>query len=193
MRRSPSPLAFNYLLLPLLSFGASELYAAKFQMLKKGEWNMELVESSLGPLGDAIKAKPFCVDEKTAAGGWEERAKQAMSKAGLDCQLKTLKEEASLISFQTDCKTAAGQKPTNPLLTADSKFSGEVTVTRISENEYRLDQNAVGSGLKLGEKDLGKVPEGQRKMLESMLGIQDGKMKLSMKQKYTYSKPTCST
>ncbi len=170
----------------------SDLFAAKFQMLKKGEWNMELVESSLGPLAQAIQTKPFCIDEKSSDQSWEARAKETMKKAGLDCQLKPLKDEADIISYQTDCKAAADQKQNNPLITSDTKFNGQVTVTRISENEYRLDQDAVGTGVQLPEKDLAKIPAGQRKMLESMLGIQEGKIKLSMKQKYTFSKADCS-
>lgn len=170
---------------------ASSAHAAKFQMLKKGEWNVELLESSLGPLAQAMSPKPFCVDDKTLAAGWEERAKQSLSKAGLDCQLKLLKEEANEISYDTDCKATPGEKPSNPLITADSKLKGQVTVVRVSDTEYSLKQDALGSGLKLPGSEGNKIPEGQRKMLESMLGMQDGKLKISMKQKYTFSKADC--
>lgn len=166
--------------------------ATKFQMLKAGEWNIEIVESSLGPLAKAVKTKPFCIDSKTNSDNWESKAKEDLKKAGFDCNLKLLKDEVTSISYQTDCKVVEGAAQKNPVLGPGSQVNGQVTVTKVNDNEYTMDQTALAKGLNLPTMDLSKLPEGQRKLLEQTLGMKDGGMQLSSKQKYTYLSPTCS-
>lgn len=183
----------------LLMFGGTILlhsdpaHATKFQMLKPGEWNIEVVESSLGPLAKAIKTKPFCIDSKTNSSNWETKAKEDMKKAGLDCILKPLKDEASSITYQTDCKVSEGAAKKNPMLAPGTKFNGQVTVTKVSDDEYLMDQTATGTGVNLPKIDLNKVPAEQRVLLEKTLGqTKDGGFQIANKQKITYLSPTCT-
>lgn len=179
------------LVLLTLAIGPSAL-AANFQMLKAGEWNVETLESSLGPATSAIKTKPFCIEDKDSKKDWESVMKDELKKTELDCKLDKLKEEATLISYHVDCTATEAAKGKSGAMPVGSKVDGTMTVTRESDTAYVLDQNTKATGLKVPAVDLSKVPEAQRKMLEGVMGMSGGNINFKMKQRYSFAKATCS-
>ncbi len=164
-----------------------------FQMMKAGEWKTETLASSIGPLAQAIKPRPFCLEKNLDEPSWEQRAKEEMVKAGLDCQLKQMQQEPSLLAYDIHCKAAPpveGQTKKS-MIPPDTVLDGRLTLARVSEVEYTMDQVATGTGVNLPKIDLGKVSPEQKKLLESALGLKDGGFQVTLKQKYTFVQPNC--
>lgn len=175
------------------TFLATQLaMAGSFPMMKVGEWKVETVESSLGPLAQAYQPKPFCVDKVMDEKMWEERAKDGMKKSGMDCQLKQLKQDSTQIAYEAHCKSipaAAGKKPVLP---PDALVDGQLNLRKVSDTVYEMDQSMKGKGISIPNVDVSKIPPAQLKMLESALGIKNGEMDLKLKQKYVFLQATCS-
>ncbi|MBC7662063.1 MAG: hypothetical protein H7249_20400 [Chitinophagaceae bacterium] len=186
-RKSLSFAAFMF-----AALSSAPLAAADLQMMKPGEWGVEVVESSLGPATSAIKTKPFCVDEKDGKKDWESLMKDEMRKTELDCKLDKLKQDASILSYHVDCTATELAKGKSGVMPVGSKVEGTLTMTRESDKVYILDQDTKATGLKAPAAELAKVPEAQRKMLEGVLAMSSGSLKFKMKQKYTYAKAVCT-
>lgn len=176
----------------LLSLATSEAaFAASFKVMKAGEWKSEIVDSSLGAFGQAIKPQTLCVDENDVKRDWQTFLKDELKKSQMDCKLDKLKEETSSISFNIDCKGNEASASKNSSVPKDASFAGTVVMTRESDSSYLVDLDSKMSGLKLSEADQAKIPEAQRKALAGILSMQTGEIKMKVKQRYTFVKEGC--
>src|SRR5881628_948540 len=116
------------LMLFSLVMASTPALATDFQMLKPGEWNVEVMESSLGPATSAIKTKPFCLDEKDSKKDWEAVMKDQLKKTQLDCNLQKLKQEAALISYHVDCTATEAAQGKSGAMPVGSKVDGTMTM-----------------------------------------------------------------
>lgn len=163
--------------------------AAEFQALKKGEWKVEVVESSLGPIASALKAQTICIDEKARTNSWEKRVKDELAKSKMDCDVKALKQDANSASYNVSCKGTEASAAKN--MPSGSKVDGVMNVVRESDSSYFMDQDAKASGLALNPAALAKIPEAQRAAVAALLATQSNGIHIKMKQHYSFVKDRC--
>ena len=174
------------------SFAFSSLAAAaEFQQLKKGEWKVEVVESSLGVAGGVLlKPQVVCIDEKTASSNWEKRMKDELAKTKMECDFKQLKQDAAAISYSVNCQGTEASAAKN--MPAGSKVDGVMTVSRQSDISYFMEQDTKASGLALDPATLAKIPAAQRAVVAGVLATQSNGIHVKSKQHYSYVGALCS-
>lgn len=170
---------------------SGQVRAADFQPLKKGEWKVEVVESSLGVAGAAVlKPQVVCIDEKASSASWEKRMKDELAKTKMDCDFKQLKQDAAAISYKVTCKgTEASAAKNMPL---GSMADGVMNVSRENDSSYFMEQDTKASGLALDAATLAKVPAAQRAAVAAVLATQSKGIHIKSKQHYSYVAAICS-
>jgi len=165
--------------------------AGEFKPLKKGEWKIEVTESSLAPLTAGIKPQTICVDQKASLTSWEQRMKDEIAKTEMQCDIKKLDQDTTHISYQVACKgTPASAAHKIP---AGATIEGVFNVIRESDTAYVIDQYTSAQGLlSADDPALAKIPAAQRAALAGILAAQKGGIKIKMKQRYSFIKDVCS-
>ncbi len=181
-----------FLSVPVLAFALNgQARAAEFQALKKGEWKVEVVESSLGAMGKSVlKPQTICIDEKSASMNWEKRMKEELAKTKMDCDLKQLKQEAAAISYSVSCKGTEASAAKN--MPVGSKVDGIMNVSRESDTSYYLEQDSKASGLAMDQATLEKIPAAQRAAVAGILATQTAGIQIKSKQHYTFVSANCA-
>ncbi len=178
--------------LPIIAFATTaSALGNEFKALKKGEWRIEVTESSFSPLTAAIKPQTICVDAKSTASSWDDRIKEELSKTKMDCDVKPLAQDAAHISYKLACK--GNEASALHKIPAGAVIDGVLNVTRESDEAYVLDQDTSATGLlSADDPALAKIPAAQRAAIAGLLAAQKGGIKIKMKQRYSFVKDICS-
>ncbi|RYZ59273.1 MAG: hypothetical protein EOP07_04500 [Proteobacteria bacterium] len=178
---------FSWLMLS--SLATSSLSAAAFQPMKKGEWKLEVLETSMGPAAQALmKPETFCVDDKTTKN-WEQRMKEEVGKSKMECDFKELEQSVSKIAYNVKCKgTEASAAKNMPI---GSTVDGTFHIVRESDTSYLMDQDTKATGVGLPADALAKIPAAQRAALSGILASQKGGISIKSKHKYSFIKDSC--